>query len=152
MHSLTSPFVSIISADSGSETNGLGEETVASSDYIAEPNEPYLTGPMVIRVYPDGRPVPDDKKHPLPRDEDVDELKYSRLPSVKEIEEKSGSTFYGKGIIEPATIKMRRSSFGVAIEGRNRPLEARRLRGGSPLFYEKAILHKAMNERGIRYY
>jgi hypothetical protein len=151
MRSLTSPFVFIISADSGSETNDLGEETVASSDYIAEPNEPYLTGPMMIRVYPDGRPVPDDKKHSLPRDEDIDELRYSRLPSVKEIEEKSGSTFYGKGMIEPATIKARPSSFGIAMEDRNRPLEARRLRG-NPLFYEKAMLRKAMNERGIRYY
>jgi len=152
MHSLTSPSVSIILADSGSETNGLGEETVARSDYIAEPNEPYLTGPMVIRVYPDGRPVPDDKKYSLPRDEDVDELRYSRLPSVKEIEEKSGSIFYGKGTIEPTMIKARRSSFDIAIEGRNRPSEVRHLRGGSPLFYEKAILRKAMNEHGIRYY
>ncbi|EZA58503.1 Rhythmically expressed gene 5 protein [Ooceraea biroi] len=138
-----------LSAGSGSETNGLAEETVVSSDYIAEPNEPYLTGPMVIRVYPDGRPVPEDKKRPLPRDEDVDELRYSRLPSVKEIEDKSGSTLYGKGTIESAT---RRPSFNVAVD-RDRPLKARRLYGlGNPLFYDRAILRSAMNNRRVRYY
>lgn len=122
---------------------------MVNNDYVAEPNGPYLTGPMVIRVYPDGRPVPEDKKHPLPRDEDVDELRYSRLPSVKEIENKSGSTFYGKGTVEPVTIEARQPSFNIVV-GRDRP-EARRLRG-SPLPYERAILRGAINERAIRYY
>ncbi|XP_014483961.1 PREDICTED: rhythmically expressed gene 5 protein [Dinoponera quadriceps] len=90
-----------LSASSGSETNGLGEETMANSDYVPSSEQhsgPYLVGPMVIRVYPDGRPVPEDQKRPLPRDEDADELRYSRLPSVEEIE---ATTFYGKGAKEP---------------------------------------------------
>lgn len=98
--------------NSDGETNGLGEETAASGDYVpSESNGPYLAGPMVIRVYPDGRPVPEDQKRPLPRDEDADEMRYSRLPSIEDIEAKSGSTFYGKGAKEPVTANRRLSNF-----------------------------------------
>ncbi|XP_012536080.1 rhythmically expressed gene 5 protein [Monomorium pharaonis] len=141
-----------LSASSGSETNGLGEdETAASGDYFqsSETSGPYLAGPMVIRVYPDGRPVPEDQKRPLPKDEDADEFKYSRLPSIEEIEAKSGSMFYGKGTYEPLTIK-RRMSFADDTKD-YRGLEAVRLRG-RPLSYERPMFRGALNERKIRYY
>ncbi|XP_011864123.1 PREDICTED: rhythmically expressed gene 5 protein [Vollenhovia emeryi] len=139
-------------ASSGSETNGLGEETAASGDYISpsEPSGPYLAGPMVIRVYPDGRPVPEDQKRPLPKDEDAEELKYSRLPSIEEIEAKSGSTFYGKGVNEPSPFTKRRMSFALDDKSYRRP-ETMRLRG-HPLPYKRAVLRGALNERRIRYY
>jgi hypothetical protein len=137
----------IVSASSGSETNGLGEETVVNNDYIPSSNGPYLVGPMVIRVYPDGRPVPEDEKRPLPKDEDADELKYPRLPSIEEIEAKSGSTFYGKGANE-RPVTARRRSFVVDKDYR-RP-EPIRFRGNPP--YEKAIFRDALNERRMRYY
>ncbi|XP_015113407.1 rhythmically expressed gene 5 protein [Diachasma alloeum] len=73
---------------SGSDHNCLGDESVRSNDY-ARPSDsagPYLVGPMVIRVFPDGRPVPEDQNLPLPRDEDLEEFKYPRVPSVPEIE------------------------------------------------------------------
>lgn len=101
-----------LAVSSDGETNGLGgEETASSGDYVpSESNGPYLAGPMVIRVYPDGRPVPEDQKRPLPRDEDADEMRYSRLPSIEDIEAKSGSTFYGKGAKEPVVTANRRLS------------------------------------------
>lgn len=145
-------FTTDLSASSGSETNGLDEEdNVASGDYIqsSETSGPYLAGPMVIRVYPDGRPVPEDQKRPLPRDEDADELKYSRLPSIEEIEAKSGSMFYGKGTYEPSTAK-RRMAF-VADDKNYRRREAIRFRG-RPLPYERAVFQGTLNERRVRYY
>ncbi|XP_012252030.1 rhythmically expressed gene 5 protein [Athalia rosae] len=84
-----------------SDQNGLAEESSAPiSDYVrpAGHTGPYLMGPMVIRVLPDGRPVPGDSKLPLPRDEDVDDLKYSKLPSIAEIESNSRSFFLGKSL------------------------------------------------------
>lgn len=136
-------FCSLLAASSGSETNGLGEETSASGDYLpSEPSGPYLAGPMVIRVYPDGRPVPEDQKHPLPKDEDADEFRYSRLPSIEEIEAKSGSMFYGKG-----TNEKRRMSFDKSYR---RP-EVVRLRG-HPFPYERPVFRGALNERRMRYY
>ncbi|XP_032668709.1 rhythmically expressed gene 5 protein isoform X2 [Odontomachus brunneus] len=145
-----------LSASSGSETNGLGEESMANSDYVPSSEQhsgPYLVGPMVIRVYPDGRPVPEDQKRPLPRDEDVDELRFSRLPSVEEIEARSGSTFYGKGPKEP--VGMSSSPSYAVDEGRRRQQAPSVVRfRGEPLPYERrAILRGAtMNERGLRYY
>lgn len=147
------PFSPNVPASSGSETNGLGEETAASSDYVPSSEEhggPYLVGPMVIRVYPDGRPVSEKQKRPLPRDEDADELRYSRLPSIEEIEANSGGTFYGKGAKEP----IKRPTF--VTEGKNpRRRDGSTLRfRGSPLPYERriALLRGAMNEHGMRYY
>ncbi|KAM0736777.1 Rhythmically expressed gene 5 protein [Formica fusca] len=137
-------------ASSGSETNGLAEETAASGDYVlpSESNGPYLAGPMVIRVYPDGRPVPEDQKRPLPRDEDIDELRYSRLPSIEEIEAKSGSKFYGKGANEPAPAKRRMSFVTDKDYRRSEPLRFH----GNPLTYERTALRGAINERGVRFY
>ncbi|KAL0122209.1 hypothetical protein PUN28_007154 [Cardiocondyla obscurior] len=137
-------------ANSGSETNGLGDETAASGDYVSsEPTGPYLAGPMVIRVYPDGRPVPEDQKRPLPKDEDADEFRYSRLPSIEEIEAKSGSTFYGKSTSDPSMVK-RRMSFASDDKAYRRP-EALGLRG-HPLPYQRTVFRGALNERRMRYY
>lgn len=123
---------------------------MASGDYVpsSEPSGPYLAGPMVIRVYPDGRPVPEDQKRPLPKDEDADELRYSRLPSIEEIEAKSGSMFYGKGANEPSIAK-KRTSFAADDKNYRRP-EVVRLRGHS-LPYERAVFRGALNERRIYY-
>ncbi|XP_043289343.1 rhythmically expressed gene 5 protein isoform X2 [Venturia canescens] len=83
-------------ATSESDDNGLGEESARINDY-ARPSDksgPYLVGPMVIRVFPDGRPVPEDAKKPLPRDEDVEEMKYSKIPSISEIEANNNRAFF----------------------------------------------------------
>lgn len=48
---------------------------MSTNDYIHV--GPYLIGPMVTRVYPDGRPVPDDRTIFRPRDDDIDEFKYT---------------------------------------------------------------------------
>ncbi|XP_047371327.1 rhythmically expressed gene 5 protein isoform X1 [Vespa velutina] len=69
-----------------SETNSITEESVSTNDYIHV--GPYLIGPMVTRVYPDGRPVPDDRMRFRPRDDDIDEFKYTMplLTSISDIE------------------------------------------------------------------
>lgn len=150
-------FVTKFSAGSGSETNGLGEETVAVSDYLPSETQhsgPYLVGPMVIRVYPDGRPVPEDQKHPLPKDEDADELRYSRLPSIEEIEANSGSVFYGKGAVRSA--ERSPSAFkGVRVDSKDRRRQeelAMRSRD-NPLPYERRVMpQSAANERTRMHY
>lgn len=47
----------------------------------------YLSGPMVVRVHPDGTPVKEDKLKPLPQDDDRDEMTIGRerLPSMEEL-------------------------------------------------------------------
>ncbi|XP_043248424.1 rhythmically expressed gene 5 protein [Colletes gigas] len=132
-------------ATSGSETNGLGEETVPSHDYIrpsVEHTGPYLVGPMVIRVYPDGRPVPEDSTRPLPRDEDIDEYRYSRIPSIEELEA-DRSTFYEKRSKENtySEVKIRRR----VNEG------SARLRNNHPPF-ERRLLQEVVAKRNIRCY
>lgn len=123
---------------------------MANSDYVPSSEQhsgPYLVGPMVIRVYPDGRPVPEDQKRPLPRDEDVDELRFSRLPSVDEIEAKSGSVFYGKGAQpnKPST-----STYAADEERRRQqPAPVVRFRGDP---YERRAVLRNANERGLHYY
>jgi hypothetical protein len=69
--------------------NELPQETVANQDYLhpSEHSGPYLMGPMVIRVYPDGRPVPSDAQRPLPEDEDIEDIRLdTRIPSIGELE------------------------------------------------------------------
>lgn len=81
-----------------SETNSITEESVSKNDYIHV--GPYLIGPMVTRVYPDGRPVPDDHKRFRPRDDDIDELKYTVvLPSISDIETKFDRTAYRNKVL-----------------------------------------------------
>ncbi|CAD6244891.1 GSCOCG00013520001-RA-CDS [Cotesia congregata] len=74
-------------ATSDSDANDLGAESSLMNDYIRPiDNGPYLSGPMVIRVLPDGRPVPGDDKRPLPQDEDLDDLQNFRVPLISEIQ------------------------------------------------------------------
>lgn len=81
-----------------SETNSITGENVLTNDYIHV--GPYLIGPMVTRVYPDGRPVPDDHKRFRPRDDDIDELKYTVvLPSISDAETKVDRTTYRNKIL-----------------------------------------------------
>ncbi|XP_043643470.1 rhythmically expressed gene 5 protein isoform X2 [Drosophila teissieri] len=51
-------------------------ELPVAAALTSEPPKRFLTGPLVIRVRPDGSPVEEDKRMPLPRDED---LPYFRL-------------------------------------------------------------------------
>ncbi|XP_015436391.1 PREDICTED: rhythmically expressed gene 5 protein [Dufourea novaeangliae] len=121
-------------ATGGSETNGLGEETVPSHDYVRPPAEhtgPYLVGPMVIRVYPDGRPVPEDSTRPLPRDEDVDEYRHARVPSIEELEANRGS-FYDK--------LTKGNSFAEVKNHRRQPP------------FERRLLQEVVAKRRIHYY
>ncbi|XP_034952298.1 rhythmically expressed gene 5 protein [Chelonus insularis] len=70
-----------------SDQNSLAEESSLTKDYVKPiDHESYVVGPLVVRVFPDGRPVPGDDQRPLPRDEDLDDLKYSRVPSVSELQ------------------------------------------------------------------
>ncbi|XP_043686258.1 rhythmically expressed gene 5 protein isoform X1 [Vespula pensylvanica] len=71
-----------------SETNSITEESVSTNDYIHV--GPYLIGPMVTRVYPDGRPVPDDRMRFRPRDDDIDEIKYT-MPLLTSIDDIKGN-------------------------------------------------------------
>ncbi|RZF32314.1 hypothetical protein LSTR_LSTR001778 [Laodelphax striatellus] len=70
-------------------TNGnqLGSQEEASSN-VEEYAGGHVMGPMVVRVLPDGRPVPGDAQLPLPRDEDADEYQAMRakpVPSISDI-------------------------------------------------------------------
>ncbi|XP_022195950.1 rhythmically expressed gene 5 protein [Nilaparvata lugens] len=72
-------------------TNGnqLGSQEEASSNVeeYAAPNR-HVMGPMVVRVLPDGRPVPGDAQRPLPADEDAEEFLAMRakpIPSISDI-------------------------------------------------------------------
>lgn len=58
----------------------LPSETVASTTN-------FLSGPMVIRVRPDGTPVEEDKLIPLPRDDDREAMQIgkNKLPTVQQI-------------------------------------------------------------------
>lgn len=46
-------------------------ELPVAAALTSEPSKRFLTGPLVIRVRPDGSPVEEDKMMPLPRDEDL---------------------------------------------------------------------------------
>ncbi|EFN87255.1 Rhythmically expressed gene 5 protein [Harpegnathos saltator] len=113
----------------------LGSSRFSSRSSHESADESYLTTGADSPVYPDGRPVPEDQARPLPRDDDVDELRFSRLPSVEEIEANSGGSFYGKGGKEV-----------LAGEERPRQQLAVRFRGG-PLPYERRA-----SLRGAGYY
>lgn len=53
---------------------------------VNEPSTNYLTGPMVIRVRPDGTPVEEDRSRPLPRDDDIESMTSSGyFPTVRQL-------------------------------------------------------------------
>lgn len=143
-------------ATSGGEDNGLGGESAPVNDYLrpSDHSGPYLVGPMVIRVFPDGRPVPGDAERPLPQDEDVDELKYSRIPSVSEIEASSERFFYKK-----PTYHVSANKRGVYVH--NKPVQRPSLiattkgsyyRGTNPLFRERRVSDVPSEVRSVRFY
>lgn len=47
-----------------------------------------MHGPMVMRVLPNGEPVPEDSLKPLPKDEDAEEyilMRSKSMPTMKEL-------------------------------------------------------------------
>lgn len=116
---------------------------------------PYLVGPMVIRVLPDGRPVPGDDELPLPRDEDVDDLKYSKLPSIAEIEASSRSFFFGKSNGGVTAKSTKRPLFGYGQQKPSVILTTRRYQQKNPLFDDRRGNNdyvSGSNLRGVNYY
>ncbi|PSN55880.1 hypothetical protein C0J52_02769, partial [Blattella germanica] len=83
----------------GTGGNNLGSQEEASTNvqqYLtAVPNAPnkYVIGPMVVRVLPDGSPVPGDAA-PLPKDEDAEEFKVMRSKPIPSIEELMSGKHY----------------------------------------------------------
>lgn len=59
----------------GSEQSQASSELPMAAALTApapEPPQTYLSGPLVIRLRPDGSPVEEDKNRPLPRDDDLE--------------------------------------------------------------------------------
>lgn len=72
--------------------NHLPQESATNVDeqFLQQsPSVNYLSGPMVIRVRPDGTPVEEDKYKPLPSDDDREALQNSgqKLPTIEQIAE-----------------------------------------------------------------
>ncbi|XP_027838880.2 LOW QUALITY PROTEIN: rhythmically expressed gene 5 protein [Aphis gossypii] len=72
------------------ETSGGNDLGSASNNVeeIATPPGGYIIGPMVVRVMPDGRPVPGDSQRPLPKDEDAEEfiaMRSKPMPSMNDM-------------------------------------------------------------------
>lgn len=71
--------------------NHLPAPTNLNLQFLQPPPMPqttnYLSGPMVVRVHPDGTPVVEDRFKPLPKDDDRDEMTIGRdrLPSMEEL-------------------------------------------------------------------
>ncbi|ALC41912.1 Reg-5 [Drosophila busckii] len=57
---------------SGSDGNPSSSELPMAAALTAEPPQTFLSGPLVIRVRPDGTPVEEDQQRPLPRDDDLE--------------------------------------------------------------------------------
>ncbi|XP_076760768.1 rhythmically expressed gene 5 isoform X1 [Xylocopa sonorina] len=135
---------SLVTSDS--DTNGIGEETMTTNDYIrlsSEHTGPYLVGPMVIRVYPDGRPVPEDSTRPLPRDEDVEEFRHSRIPSIEEIEVDRDALYEKRG--------SERNPFSETKNHRQSYEGSVHLWNDHPPF-KRRLLREVIAKRKIRYY
>jgi hypothetical protein len=93
--------LSIYSGSYSEPQNFINQEpTNVNVQYVALPSinrnsiyvpsrQNYLTGPMVVRVRPDGTPVDEDRKQPLPRDDDRDEMQIGnqKLPTMEQIAE-----------------------------------------------------------------
>lgn len=76
-------------------SNQLNQDGAASSvDFqyesvpaVVSPSNNYLTGPMVVRVRPDGTPVDGEHRRPLPRDDDRDVMQLGkvRMPTLHQL-------------------------------------------------------------------
>nr|CAD7580061.1 unnamed protein product [Timema californicum] len=112
-------YASAAGPSAGSGSNNLGSQEEASStveQFLSPGHNQYIIGPMVVRVMPDGRPVPGesptlvehdtsltssrgilvltnrvnvpgDAARPLPKDEDAEEFKVMRSKPVPSVEE-----------------------------------------------------------------
>lgn len=118
---------------------------MTTHDYIRPSSEhsgPYLVGPMVIRVYPDGRPVAEDSTRPLPQDEDTEEFKHSRVPSIEEVETDK-DTLHEKQLKESSFTETK--SHRLPQEG-----SAHFLSNQSP--FKRRLLQEMIGKRKIRYH
>ncbi|XP_054275598.1 rhythmically expressed gene 5 protein [Macrosteles quadrilineatus] len=71
-----------------SSDNQLGAASSSVEQYASAGPAPAMMGPMVVRVYPDGRPVPDDVHRPPHRDEDQEEylaMRAKPVPSMADL-------------------------------------------------------------------
>ncbi|BES98713.1 Hypothetical protein NTJ_11528 [Nesidiocoris tenuis] len=73
--------------DTPTEGNHLGYQEEASTNIEKyTPSNRFVVGPMVVRVLPDGSPVPNDE--PLPKDEDAEEyiaMRSRPIPSIHDL-------------------------------------------------------------------
>lgn len=70
--------------------NTLGSQEEASSHvqhYIPGDHKKYVIGPMVVRLLPNGNPVPGEAGIPMLKDEDAEEYKLMHAPSTPSIQE-----------------------------------------------------------------
>lgn len=77
-----------ICAEPVTSDNHLGAASGHVEQYSGGAQPHYVMGPMVVRVMPDGRPVPEDKQRPLPVDEDAEEFQAMRarpVPSMADL-------------------------------------------------------------------
>lgn len=81
-----------LSYDDNTHQNHLPAPTNLELQFLQPPpmpetNQRFLSGPMVVRVHPDGTPVKEDTLKPLPMDDDRDEMTIGRerLPSMAEL-------------------------------------------------------------------
>ncbi|KAH8413657.1 hypothetical protein KR222_002862, partial [Zaprionus bogoriensis] len=61
-----------VAEQSSAGQQSSSELPVAAALTAPEPPQRYLSGPLVIRLRPDGSPVEEDKNRPLPRDDDLE--------------------------------------------------------------------------------
>lgn len=89
------------------ETSGGNDLGSASNNVeeIAPPPGGYIIGPMVVRVMPDGRPVPGDSLRPLPKDEDAEEfiaMRSKPMPSMTDmLGQRKQQTTHNRPVMRP---------------------------------------------------
>ncbi|KAI4473068.1 hypothetical protein M0802_016333 [Mischocyttarus mexicanus] len=74
------------------EKNKIGDKLLLKNDYAH-------ISPMETRVYPDGRPVPDNRKKFRPIDDDIDEYTMEKLPSISDIEKNSDKNVHRNKVL-----------------------------------------------------
>ncbi|XP_049847008.1 rhythmically expressed gene 5 protein [Schistocerca gregaria] len=78
-----------------SDDGNIGSQGAASTNvhqYLPTESQGYLMGPMVMKLLPNGNPVPGEQQFPIVRDEDAEEMKlmqYQYSPPPEDILKKS---------------------------------------------------------------
>lgn len=93
--------------DSYTNENHLGSAS-SNIEELASPSNYIQGGPMVVRLLPDGSPVPEDVNKPLPRDEDSEEyysMRAKPIPTLRDVEKTQYPTRPGQYI--PPTNRFR---------------------------------------------